>query len=84
MRALAAEGSRGTKYDLVLVDAPYDLYPDLQPQLARYLPHVVAEDGLVVVETSARVEPELPLTCARREGTPHATAPQRTVRCSSP
>ncbi len=29
--------------------------------LARYLPHVLAEGGLVVVETGARVEPDLPL-----------------------
>jgi 16S rRNA (guanine966-N2)-methyltransferase len=64
VRALAAEGSSGRKYDLVLVDPPYDLYPDLQPTLARYLPHVLAEDGLVVVETTSRVEPDLPL--ARR------------------
>jgi 16S rRNA (guanine966-N2)-methyltransferase len=62
VRALAAEGSTGRKYDLVLVDAPYDVYPDLQPLLARYLPHVLAEHGLVVVETSSRVEPDLPLT----------------------
>ena len=61
VRALAAEASAGRKYDLVLVDPPYDLYPDLEPMLARYLPHVLAERGLVVVETGARVEPELPL-----------------------
>ena len=75
VRALAAEGSSGTKYDLVLVDAPYDQYPDLQPLLARYLPNVVAEDGLVVVETSARVEPELPLTLrtSRRYGSARVT-----------
>jgi 16S rRNA (guanine966-N2)-methyltransferase len=71
VRALATEGSAGRKYDLVLVDAPYDLYPELQPMLARYLPHVLAEDGLVVVETSARVAPELPLEQlkSRRYGT---------------
>ena len=34
---------------------------DLQPQLARYLPSVLADDGVLVVETDARVEPELPL-----------------------
>ena len=33
--ALAAEAGSGRKYDLVLVDPPYDMYPDLQPQLAR-------------------------------------------------
>jgi 16S rRNA (guanine966-N2)-methyltransferase len=59
--AVAAEAAAGRKYDLVLVDPPYDMYLDVQPQLARYLPAIVSEDGLVVVETDARVEPELPL-----------------------
>jgi 16S rRNA (guanine966-N2)-methyltransferase len=59
--ALAAEAGAGRKYDLVLVDPPYEMFPTVQPQLARYLPTVVADDGLLVVETDARVEPELPL-----------------------
>jgi 16S rRNA (guanine966-N2)-methyltransferase len=59
--ALAQEAGSGRKYDLVLVDPPYDMYLDLQPQLARYLPAVVAADGVVVVETGARIQPELPL-----------------------
>jgi len=58
---LATEAGSGRKYDLVLVDPPYDMYPDLEPQLARYLPAVLAEDGLLVVETDVRVEPKLPL-----------------------
>ena len=62
--ALATEAGTHRKYDLVLVDPPYDMYPDLQPQLARYLPALLSADGLLVVETDARVEPELPL--ARR------------------
>jgi 16S rRNA (guanine966-N2)-methyltransferase len=59
--ALAGEAGAGRKYDLVLVDPPYDMYTDLQPQLARYLPAVLSENGVLVVETGARVEPELPL-----------------------
>ncbi len=59
--ALAMEAGSGRKYDLVLVDPPYDMYADIQPKLARYLPSVLAVDGVVVVETDARVEPELPL-----------------------
>jgi 16S rRNA (guanine966-N2)-methyltransferase len=59
--ALAVEASAGRQYDLVLVDPPYDMYSDLQPTLARYLPAVLAAGGLLVVETDARVEPELPL-----------------------
>ena len=59
--ALAQEVAAGRKYDLVLVDPPYSMYDDAQPQLARYLPAVLGEDGLLVVETDARTEPELPL-----------------------
>jgi 16S rRNA (guanine966-N2)-methyltransferase len=61
VNVLAAEAAAGRKYDLVLVDPPYDMYETLQPQLARYLPAVIAEDGVLVVETDARIEPELPL-----------------------
>jgi 16S rRNA (guanine966-N2)-methyltransferase len=61
LTTLAQEAAAGRKYDLVLVDPPYGMFPDLQPQLARYLPSVVAADGLLVVETGVRVEPELPL-----------------------
>jgi 16S rRNA (guanine966-N2)-methyltransferase len=60
--ALATEAGSHRKYDLVLVDPPYEMYTDVQPQLARYLPALLAADGLLVVETDARVEPELPLT----------------------
>src|ERR1700720_3848280 len=59
--ALATEAGSGRKYDLVLVDPPYDMYADIEPKLARYLPSVLAEDGVVVVETDGGVEPELPL-----------------------
>ncbi|HVS86554.1 MAG TPA: 16S rRNA (guanine(966)-N(2))-methyltransferase RsmD [Gaiellaceae bacterium] len=58
---LAQEAAAGREYDLVLVDPPYGMFTVLQPKLARYLPSVVAADGLLVVETDARVEPELPL-----------------------
>jgi 16S rRNA (guanine966-N2)-methyltransferase len=61
LTTLAAEAGRSKKYDLVLVDPPYDMYLDLQPQLARYLPAVLADDGVLVVETDVRIEPELPL-----------------------
>jgi 16S rRNA (guanine966-N2)-methyltransferase len=61
LQVVAAEASAGRKYDLVLVDPPYDRYEEMQPTLARYLPLVLAEDGLLVFETDARIEPELPL-----------------------
>jgi 16S rRNA (guanine966-N2)-methyltransferase len=61
VRALAGEAAAGRRYDLVLVDPPYEMFRDLQPALARILPRVLADDGLLVVETDARVDPELPL-----------------------
>jgi 16S rRNA (guanine966-N2)-methyltransferase len=73
--ALAAEAGSGRKYDLVLVDPPYEMFTDVQPQLARYLPSVLADDGLLVVETDARVQPELPLLerTSRRYGAARVT-----------
>jgi 16S rRNA (guanine966-N2)-methyltransferase len=62
LTALAGEAASGRKYDLVLVDPPYDMFADLQPQLARYLPAVLAAGGVLVVETTARVQPDLPLS----------------------
>ena len=60
-RALAAETAAGRRYDLVLVDPPYRMFDSLQPTLAAHLPALLTEDGLVVVETDKRTEPELPL-----------------------
>jgi 16S rRNA (guanine966-N2)-methyltransferase len=59
--AIAVLAGEKRKYDLVFVDPPYEMYTDLEPQLARNLPAVLAADGVVVVETDARVEPGLPL-----------------------
>ena len=58
LRFLAS--AHGT-YDLILVDPPYELVESLQMRLAHYVPALLAENGLVVFETSARDEPELPL-----------------------
>jgi len=59
--AVSFLASEKRKYDLVLVDPPYDVYSDIEPQLARYLPGVLADTAAVVVETDARVHPALPL-----------------------
>ena len=74
-RALAQEAGTGRRYDLVLVDPPYESFSQLQTPLATYLPAVLAEDGLVVVETAAREEPELPLAkrTSRRYGSARLT-----------
>jgi 16S rRNA (guanine966-N2)-methyltransferase len=59
LRALAAEAAAGRRYDLVLADPPYDLFSTVETPLASYLSAVLAPDGLVVLETGARDEPEL-------------------------
>ncbi|MGH2977296.1 MAG: 16S rRNA (guanine(966)-N(2))-methyltransferase RsmD [Gaiellaceae bacterium] len=61
LRTIAQEASAGAKYDLVLVDPPYGMLTEIQPSLARHLPPLLAADGVLVVETAARVQPELPL-----------------------
>ncbi len=73
--ALRADRERGRHYDLVLVDPPYDEWERHAPALAELLPAVLAEDGLAVVETDERVEPELPLdlVTARRYGSARIT-----------
>ncbi len=76
LQALATETAAGRRYDLVLVDPPYESYADLEPRLATYLPAVLADDGLLVVETSSRDrEPELPLArrTSRRYGAARIT-----------
>jgi len=55
---LGQESGAGRKYDLVLADPPYTMTD--YHSLSRYLPGVLAEDGLLVFETAAKVEPNLP------------------------
>jgi 16S rRNA (guanine966-N2)-methyltransferase len=61
LRTIALEATAGAKYDLVLVDPPYGMLTEIQPRLARHLPPLLTADGLIVVETDTRTEPELPL-----------------------
>jgi 16S rRNA (guanine966-N2)-methyltransferase len=62
-------------YDLVFCDPPYDEYAALEPTLARYGPRLLAEDGLLVLETAAGTEPQLPLEqrTSRRYGSARIT-----------
>jgi 16S rRNA (guanine(966)-N(2))-methyltransferase RsmD len=54
LRVVANERDR---YDLVLLDPPYD-FADHE-RLARYLPGLLAPDGLLVYESPARVQPAI-------------------------
>ncbi len=62
-------------YDLILVDPPYERLDELAPPLGAQLPRLLAADGLVVVETSVRREPSLPLSLrtSRRYGSVRLT-----------
>ena len=73
--ALAAEAGAGRRYDLVLVDPPYEMFSSFQTGLARYLPAVLEPHALVVVETAAGEEPDLPLRkrTSRRYGSARLT-----------
>jgi 16S rRNA (guanine966-N2)-methyltransferase len=74
-RKLAADAASGRRYDLVLIDPPYRMLARLLPTLAAYIPAVVAPEGIVVVESDAREEPELPLPqrTSRRYGSARVT-----------
>ncbi len=73
--ALREERDRGRRYDLVLADPPYEEWERHEPTLAELVPAVLADAGLVVVETADRVTPSLPLdlVTTRRYGSARIT-----------
>jgi 16S rRNA (guanine966-N2)-methyltransferase len=70
-----AELARRRQYEVVLTDAPYEEWERYEQPLGELLPELLAEDGLAVVETEARTEPQLPLTLetTRRYGSARIT-----------
>jgi 16S rRNA (guanine966-N2)-methyltransferase len=74
-RRLAADAGAGRRYDLVLVDPPYAMLAGILPSLAAHLPGVLSTNGVAVVESGAREEPELPLPkrTSRRYGSTRVT-----------
>jgi 16S rRNA G966 N2-methylase RsmD len=72
---LREERTAGRRHELILLDPPYETWEALEPVLAGLLPDVVSDDGLVVVETDGRSEPQLPLdlVTARRYGSARLT-----------
>lgn len=73
--ALGEESVRAHAYDLVVVDPPYDEWETHEATLAELVPAVLAGDGVLVVETAARIEPKLPLdlVTSRRYGSARIT-----------
>ena len=59
--ALREEKARAHRYELVFADPPYEEWEGHAPVLAETLPSLLEPGALVVVETDARVEPDLPL-----------------------
>jgi 16S rRNA (guanine966-N2)-methyltransferase len=72
---LREERGRGHRYDLAFADAPYDSWERHAPVLAEDLPAVLESGALAVVETAAKLEPELPLdlVTTRRYGSARIT-----------
>ena len=79
LTALRADVRSGTRYDLVLVDPPYRRFSSLQNALIQYLPEILEPSGLLLVETAADEEPELPLArrTSRRYGSARLTLFER-------
>jgi 16S rRNA (guanine966-N2)-methyltransferase len=73
--SLREERERGHLYDLVIADPPYEDWQRHESALAELVPVVLADHGLVVVETAEGVEPALPLdlVTARRYGSARIT-----------
>jgi 16S rRNA (guanine966-N2)-methyltransferase len=72
---LREENARGRRYELVLADPPYAEWERFAAPLGERVPPLLTDGGLLVVETSARVEPELPLdlVTTRRYGSARIT-----------
>jgi 16S rRNA (guanine966-N2)-methyltransferase len=72
---LRRERAGGRRYDLVLVDPPYGAWEELEQRLAAALPASLSDDGVLLVETDARTEPQLPLdlVTSRRYGSARLT-----------
>ena len=60
-RALEADLATARRYNLVLVDAPYALYPAVEAELAGRLPGVLCPGAVVAVETARGQVVALPL-----------------------
>jgi 16S rRNA (guanine(966)-N(2))-methyltransferase RsmD len=75
VRTLREERAREHRYDLILVDAPYEEWGRYAEPLGELLPTLLEDEGLAVVETSSRVEAELPLAVetSRRYGSARIT-----------
>jgi 16S rRNA (guanine966-N2)-methyltransferase len=51
---LASTSNQAERFDIVFVDAPYRVAPDLAAELDTHLPEVLAPGGRAVIESGAR------------------------------
>jgi 16S rRNA (guanine966-N2)-methyltransferase len=58
-RRMQADHVAGVTYDLMLIDPPYTMLNDLQRDMSLHLPHILAPDGRLVVESAVSAEPVL-------------------------
>lgn len=74
-QALREESAAHRTYDLVVADPPYEAWDSLEARLGDAVEPLLAPDGLLVVETAAKVEPQLPLdlVTSRRYGSARIT-----------
>ena len=63
------------RYDVAFLDPPYEMVESLRMPLAEHLPRLLAEDGVVVFESAAGIDPELPfrVQSTRRHGSTQLT-----------
>lgn len=74
-QALREESAAHRTYDLVAADPPYEAWDSLEARLGDAVEPLLAPDGLLVVETAAKVEPRFPLdlVTSRRYGSARIT-----------
>ena len=75
LAVLRDEASAERRHELVLLDPPYGGWADAEARLGELLPRIVADTGVVVVETDASIHPTLPLALrtTRRYGSARLT-----------
>jgi 16S rRNA (guanine966-N2)-methyltransferase len=66
-RALQADARRGARYTLLFADPPYDSYAEVRPALARLLGPLLAPCAVLVIETAAGTEADLPWSTVREK-----------------
>ena len=75
LQALREDRAARQTYNLVIADPPYGRWTELEARLADAVPDLLAPGGLLVIETQARIEPQLSLdlVTSRRYGSARIT-----------